>query len=698
MKFTALRMKNFMRFKGENTLKFSTDPEYNVTVVLGDNTVGKTTLAQAFRWVLYGFVSTTQYDKNEKNICILNNEVLGDMTANDHEEVSVELDLQTETEKGEVTKYRIKRTATFIRKFPKLVAVEQSEKLKMWVEDPSTGQTLPYDNEGKDAGKVDDLISELLPRDLSSYFLFDGEKWSDPGNTQKDIKDSVYSLVGVTPLRNMKYHLNEYGPLGKYGVVKQFKSKMSGTGDSYEQLKRDQSRYEEQIQKCEKNIKDFNDNADAFEQKANDIKAILDSNPNAEQDQKDYERLQRSIHVHEKMREKYYSDLVTEFSSKANEYFAAPLLDSVIEMIKDVDLDGSDVPDVTDKTIYWILKNHKCICGRDVEKDSEEEDELRQLLKVVPPALIGTYVGNFKDKVNKWNAESADMYSRVTGKANDWASENNDYLSDQEDLEKLKNIIDMKFNFKTERRKMENYLNQARDQRQQAHFAEIDIENLKRKLHDIETRKADIEKQNRLNQQTLIYVAYAEELYSMTKRIYNMKVSSLLNDLNALIEKNFREMFNEQEKYAKLDDDYTLRLYYKKIVAGNETYSNMEATGLSEGEKIARNFAFIVSILELAKNMKAKEKEEGEEDVDTQSMPLVLDGPFSKLSTLNTSKVATVMPKAAEQVIIFLLDKDWKASGLQKYTKPEYMYRIEKDVNENSSVLMHEEESHVSNT
>ena len=47
-----------MRYKGQNVIEFSCDEKRNVTVVLGDNTVGKTTIAQAFRWVLYGAVLT----------------------------------------------------------------------------------------------------------------------------------------------------------------------------------------------------------------------------------------------------------------------------------------------------------------------------------------------------------------------------------------------------------------------------------------------------------------------------------------------------------------------------------------------------------------------------------------------------------------------------------------------------------------
>ena len=43
------------------------------------------------------------------------------------------------------------------------------------------------------------------------------------------------------------------------------------------------------------------------------------------------------------------------------------------------------------------------------------------------------------------------------------------------------------------------------------------------------------------------------------------------------------------------------------------------------------------------------------------NLPLVLDGPFSTLSNENTSLVAKKLPEFAEQVIIFMLDKDWSA-------------------------------------
>ena len=113
---------------------------------------------------------------------------------------------------------------------------------------------------------------------------------------------------------------------------------------------------------------------------------------------------------------------------------------------------------------------------------------------------------------------------------------------------------------------------------------------------------------------------------------------------------------------------------------------------LSNGETIAINFVFIVSILELAKKYRELEKENEEFGMENAilGLPLVLDGPFSALSNENTTLVAGRLPEFAEQVIIFMLDKDWEASGLEKYTLPEYCYRVNKEASSNSSTLEHE--------
>lgn len=53
MLMKKLELHNFRQYIGDQSIEFSCDPHKNVTLILGKNTSGKTTLIQAFRWVLY---------------------------------------------------------------------------------------------------------------------------------------------------------------------------------------------------------------------------------------------------------------------------------------------------------------------------------------------------------------------------------------------------------------------------------------------------------------------------------------------------------------------------------------------------------------------------------------------------------------------------------------------------------------------
>ena len=81
----------------------------------------------------------------------------------------------------------------------------------------------------------------------------------------------------------------------------------------------------------------------------------------------------------------------------------------------------------------------------------------------------------------------------------------------------------------------------------------------------------------------------------------------------------------------------------------------------------------------------SQEKEDDENSV--LSLPLVLDAPFSKLGTQNIGLISKQLPEFAEQVIIFMLDKDWEASGLEQNTLPEYCYRVEREYSDVSSTI-----------
>ena len=107
MKFESIKLHNFMRYKGETEIRFPCNNTKNVTVVLGDNAFGKTTLAQAFRWGLFEELNTTNYTK-KKDIVLLNNEIIATMSPESRQTVSVEIVIRDGN-----TQWKFTRTAYF---------------------------------------------------------------------------------------------------------------------------------------------------------------------------------------------------------------------------------------------------------------------------------------------------------------------------------------------------------------------------------------------------------------------------------------------------------------------------------------------------------------------------------------------------------------------------------------------------------
>ena len=74
----------------------------------------------------------------------------------------------------------------------------------------------------------------------------------------------------------------------------------------------------------------------------------------------------------------------------------------------------------------------------------------------------------------------------------------------------------------------------------------------------------------------------------------------------------------------------------------------------SEGQTVAVIFAFIAGVIRLATD----EKRKGDEMLLTESYPLVMDAPMSKLDKKRIAAICEVVPRIAEQTIIMIKDTD----------------------------------------
>lgn len=696
MKIKSIKLHNFMRYKGDNELFFSTDNEKNVTVVLGDNTFGKTTLAQAFRWGLYETLNDTRYNK-KKEVVLLNNEAAAELKSG-VEKVFVEIVVINQEEE-----IRFMRTATFNRKnvLSSDISVKQigPTELTMQLKDENGiwGDVIP--NSGKEVkrevngnvikekyvnGCVQDKIDNIFPQSLSNYFFFDGERWNDLKSKTSDIKKSIYTILGVSGLIEMMNHLKD----GSYNnVEKSFRAKVKGVSGEYTRLKNEIQNLEKNIVSYEEQLKDTEKAIGTEERIVESTQKTLNDNRKVEDDQKEYKRLEEDILREEKYKNSYYADMV-KIMSESSHFFTASLLEDFESLLEKVDLEGRDIPGVTVDTIDYLIEHEECLCGTKLDIGSKAYDHMVRLRKQVPPEMLGGAAGKLKATLENWRDSTQDYIVNIENKADlfDMAQDTIDEKNNDKD--KLEKRMDRKTNLapvRAQNRQAKTKLSSLRNKK-------AELEN---KIGNAKDTKKSKEKQfdalaihDKNNAQIYKSLDYVEELYKQASIMVKHKKQGILEDLNEIIELNFQRMFNDKEKYARLGDDYKVHVFYKEL-NGIEDYEELH---LSNGETIAINFVFIVSILELASKYRKDESENDEYGIENAvlGLPLVLDGPFSALSGENTSLISNRLPKFAEQVIIFMLDKDWEPSGLDKFTLSKYCYRVHKDETSNSSTLEHE--------
>ncbi|NWJ46938.1 MAG: AAA family ATPase [Chloroflexi bacterium] len=107
MKIHHIRLRNYRQYL-DAQIKFSTDPDRNLTLIQGFNGAGKSNLLNSITWCLYGEERHLQQDGKKNQLPILNEKVYHSLNPGDLTKVEVELALGDDSQ----IEYRITRKFT----------------------------------------------------------------------------------------------------------------------------------------------------------------------------------------------------------------------------------------------------------------------------------------------------------------------------------------------------------------------------------------------------------------------------------------------------------------------------------------------------------------------------------------------------------------------------------------------------------
>lgn len=127
---------------------------------------------------------------------------------------------------------------------------------------------------------------------------------------------------------------------------------------------------------------------------------------------------------------------------------------------------------------------------------------------------------------------------------------------------------------------------------------------------------------------------------------YQEKEGKVRTELQQRVNDNFAKMYHG-ERSISIDDKYRVR------------YADV-TTEESDGLKAVKSFAFIASLVSMAKDRILDDK-----DMQLgQVYPLVMDAPFSNVDEIHIDNICKILPKTANQVIMAVMQKDWEYASI----------------------------------
>ncbi|MBV1756494.1 MAG: AAA family ATPase [Dethiosulfatibacter sp.] len=677
MIFKNITLYNFRQFKGEYKIEFSMHADKNVTLLLGVNTSGKTTIIQAFHWCLYG---TSSFRNSE----LINVEVKKAIGLNSMQEVYVEITLIHEDRE-----YIIKRTQNFKKNEIGRVSSVKPELIVQYKEKTGGMQSIPKargTNINEDS-LMNETINKILPKSLSDYFFFDGERITDINN-RGDVVAAVRGLMGLDVISSAMDRLD---PSKASSVTSEMRNELDlGMDTRSTNLKSNLEEEKRKLEGYRVRKDEIKNEIEYFERRKVELNNTLLANKEVKEKQNHKLDLEKDIAVLERTIESEEKRLRTDWSKGAMSFFSKPLVLTALNIIEESKQDHEGIPEMRAKAIDFIMNRGYCICGCDLVKNEGAKESILREKSFLPPQHMGTILRNYKQTYKRFYKEADDFNDLIKDSYTNYRTNSNLYEDKKEALVNISKQIQGVLNIEKieqDYQKNERDLKSKRDIEKKIHESIGATENT---IKNLETKINGLAIVSNRNQKIMKATAYSIAIYEWFKTSYDKQEKEVKRLLLDSVNKIFEQMYHGR-RLVSINDKYQIELI---TMVGDEKMSTDESKGLES----VKNFSFISGLVDLARR-KARTgtlcepydscvDSEGELNVNTEPYPLVMDAPFSNVDEIHINNIARIIPEVAEQVILLVMKKDWDVAKEALEDRIGCSYIIEKFNNSDTSSLI----------
>lgn len=636
MLIKKMKIHNFRQFKGINEICFDCDDGKNITVIHGENGSGKTTLLQSCVWCLYGMDAV---DLTHKHM-LVNKSVAKNVRIGGETKVSVEISFVHEGRE-----FIVEREQYFKRNIASKEKLSSSKTI-MKVHEKINGE---FKKKSEGVAKSEYIIEEIFPVELSTYFLFDGERIKNLGdntrNGKQDLSNAVAKILGLEGLKKIQKNMR--------AVSKQFDEELSHdqkVKKEYEKLSNAIDNGEKDLKKANIELNELELSIESFSKNVENATSTLKNYDDIKDLEKNRLKCDNNIKVQKNRVEIIKNDILRRVQKDTLKVFSHRLIDDVTNLLGEFKDHQRLIDGINASAIDQILESKKCLCGHTIELNSDEYNNLVEIKKYIPPNSYSGMILALEERLDsiknvKYDVDLKELYKNYC----DEKDKLYDLANEKEKIDEMiaGSSIDKIRQLENKRKTNERELKLAEDNRAKC-LGKIGA--LKEIVKNNELKKAALNTTNSKNILVQKRIRVCEQIIQELSRYYNdreQEAKKLLQDRVGLI---FNDIIRKDYKFT-LDDKYNFDVVDK----------NKITVPMSEGERQITSISFISGLVDMAKDAEMNEKLVKKYGLSSSEIyPVVMDSPFGSLDNEYRKNVSKKILELSNQVIIFVSSSQWE--------------------------------------
>jgi DNA sulfur modification protein DndD len=494
-------------------------------------------------------------------------------------------------------------------------------------------------------------MKEILPKELSKYFFFDGERI---GNMSKEIRrgksqefaQAVRGLLGLSAFTAALDHLK--GKTNRLSVIRSYDESYDARSDSkITKFTEDIGGYDAEIEEIDRRLEEIENEQLIAKDKCNELNERINANRDSERLSIEKERLRRKREGFISQKATSSAAMLRAFNNNAPSYFSKRLIKDALQKLSEADKLDKGIPDVHARTIEYLIKRGTCLCDTEIEFGNQAHKALMKVLEFIPPQSIGSSIGQFvrecelkSQSADTLYADLSEKFSIVRDFDNSYAEISHGIKLIEDRLEGMESIGELQKDLMKYERALRN-LGEERDN--------LNLEKGRKETsrERCVTERNELTLKDENNRKIEIYKAYAQYMYDVLFELYKDKETETRVELQKTVNEIFQSIFKGDFSLI-MDEKYNIQI----ITSDSEGYSENIEAGTAKSTSVI--FAFIAGIIKMARQSRNPENEM----LVSEPYPLVMDAPLSAFDKARIKTVCDTIPNIAEQVIIIIKDTD----------------------------------------